>query len=941
MNEPQPSPVADSGDLLRPKLTPPQPRLDLVPRDSLLARLNEGLDHTPGVTLLSAPAGFGKTTLVGQWLEQIGVRGQGPRAGETACSPAPLLPCSPAWVSLDAGDNEPVRFWRYVITACQAFQPGLAQSALKLLRQARQPSFETILTTFINELTQLPGRYVLVLEDYHLIISPQLHETMTFLLDYLPPTLHLVLLTRSDPPLPLARLRARGALYEFRSADLHFSLGETELFLRQNLSTSLSAEAITHLAGRTEGWAAGLRLVTLALQGRPAEEIEPFLETLAGSHRPILEYLVEEALAAQPEPVQQFLLQTTFLDRLTAPLAEAVTGRTDSQAVIEGLERANLFLTPLDATRQRWFRYHPLFAEAMVHYARQRLGEARLRELYLKASDWYEQQDLLAEAVETALVGQDYPRAARLIGRIIQPRLAQNEYHTLRGWIERLPVGLLQTQPALCFTYAMALLFTSNPGAVPGKLLEEPLGMAEQAWRAEDNRSKLGELLGFRAMVSWWRQDPAQAFRLAREALALLPAAERQWRGIGMIFTGAEEWLAGRLNQARQTLTEALGLNEAAGNIFGRLDTSLLLADVMARQGEQQAAGQRYRQLLAELEGAPMDRHDRLFRRGRALAGWARLNLEWNELQAAEQAAAEAVTIGQELDIEEVLVHGSLVLVRIEAAQGQLTPARQRLQELLARVKQPRLLRQVQAGLARLALLTGDLAVTERWLVSNTQPGSEAPRLQQEEEALLVARLLIAKGETETALDLLKQWQAEALAQGRGRSEVESLVLMARAYFAADNLPQARPVLIQALTLAQPENYRRLFLDEGEPMATLLGAVLADLKEERLAAYGQSLRFVIADLQADAASQSKIPPRYPVVNPKSKVQNLVEPLSPQEQRVLGLLVAGLSNQEIARELVVSLNTVKTHVKNIYRKLDVHSREEAADVAGQLALEAKE
>src|SRR5437660_5758321 len=393
MEEVQQTRPPDRYELLSTKLALPRPRPSLVLREPLLERLDEGLEHK--LSLLSAPAGFGKTTLVSEWIATRGERQDSPPV---------------AWVSLDVGDNDPVRFWRYVIAACRSFHANVGESALALLQTSRRPPLESMLTTFINELAQLVCRGYLVLEDYHVITSPRIHETMTYFVDHLPATLHLLILTRSDPPLPLARLRAHDDLYELHTADLRFSLAETEAFLRQAFPFPLSTEAITHLEARTEGWVAGLRLLALALQGRKdPRELERMLVTFTGSHRHILEYLVADVLSSQPEALQDFLLQTVFLNRLTASLCDAITGRIDSERMLEQLEHANLFLIPLDEIGQ-WYRYHTLFAEAMQHEARRRLGEDYLHSLYDKASRWFEEQGLLAEAVEVALSARDFAR---------------------------------------------------------------------------------------------------------------------------------------------------------------------------------------------------------------------------------------------------------------------------------------------------------------------------------------------------------------------------------------------------------------------------------------------------------------------------------------------------------------------------------------------------
>jgi LuxR family maltose regulon positive regulatory protein len=913
-----------------------------VSRKHLLARLDEGLEYK--LTLLSAPAGAGKTTLVAEWLNQITNDGLGMMKDESSTSSihhtGPVgssfitSHSRAAWVALDTGDNDPVRFWRYAITACQVFDAAVGRSSLPLLLTSQEPPFETVLTTFINELTQLPCKGILILEDYHVITSPQLHELITFLLEHLPTTLHLIIITRSDPPLPLARLRAHNNLNELRTDDLRFSLAEIQTFLQQTIQLSLSTEVVERLEVRTEGWVAGLRLVALALQGRQdPQEVEQFLVNVSGSHGHILEYLVEEVLCTQPQPLQEFLLQTTFLSRLTGSLCDTITGKNDSALILEQLERTNLFLIPLDDAGQ-WYRYHALFAEAMHYYARRRFGEAGLAALYEKASFWYEQHGLLAEAIEASLSAQKFVRAADLIERIIAPGLVHNEHHTVRRWIKRLPEEVLYKHPTLCLAYAIAVLFTSDRRAPATRaILQEPLDVAEQTWQAEDNQPKLGQVLAFRALVDWLQGDTVRAFAGARQALNLLPEANVEWRGISLIFVGVEELVAGKLTVARQTLLQARALCEASGNIYGTLDSTLILGQICIGQGELHQAAQFYQQVFTRTEQAPMDRIQALNRKGRSLIGLGLLDLEWNALETAEQRASQALDLrGQSAD-EELLGQSSLLLARVLHARGEIGQAQQLLHELVAQIKQPLLLREAQMVLARLALVSGDLAPVQRWSNTIAQAGDDLPLLQQEQERLLVARLLLAQGQAEAALQLLEIWQAEAHTQGRTDNELEIMSLKALAYFIGNNLSQAGQSLYEALTLAHLEGYRRLFLDEGEKMAALLQAILPDLKEEPLIDYAQSLLadfgFSIVDFRLE--DESRIP------NPKSQIENLVESLSPQEERVLRLLVAGLSNQEIARELIVSVNTIKTQVKSIYRKLDVHSRRDARTTARRLNL----
>ena len=904
----------DTYELLSTKLALPRPRPSLVPRGPLLARLDEGLERK--LILLSAPAGFGKTTLVSEW---IAARSQGQE------------PLAVAWVSLDAGDNDPVRFWRYVITACQMFDAAIGESALELLRMSRRLPLETILTTFINELAQLASRGIIVLEDYHVITSPQIHESLAYLIDHLPAMLHLLILTRSDPPLPLARLRAHDDLYELHAADLRFSLEETRTFLRQALPFPLSTEAITRLETRTEGWVAGLRLLSLALQGRKdSRELEHMLATFTGSHRHILEYLVADVLSSQPEELQGFLLQTSFLNRLTGPLCDAITGRNDSERMLEQLEHANLFLIPLDDVGQ-WYRYHALFAEAMQHEARRRLGEDQLRSLYDKASRWSEEHGLLAEAVEVALSSSDFARAAALIERIIRAHGIYNELHTLMRWIEQLPEEVLQSHPTVSMTYAIALLYSldrSNPAT--RTYIQAPLEMAERYWQAEDNRPKLGEALAVRSQIAWWQGDLKDAFAAARQALELLPEREILWRGSSILTVGIEELLAGKLDAARRAAMEARALFDAVENAYGARAATYMLGEVSSRQGELHAAARFYQQEIFEAGEDPLDMAN-------ALAGLATLSYEWNELQRAEQEVSQAIDLGKR-HVNEIgkyhaeqfiLVPASLVLARVVYARGEITQARQLLQELITLIEERRwqhLYREAFACQAQMDITAGDLAAARRWMNSCTQLGEDFRLVQREREALIVARLLIAQGEPEEALELLERWQAQAHAQGRIRSELETRVLTALAHYSHKHLPQARQTLREALTIAQTEGYRRLFLDEGEAMATLLRSVLPEVKEEALLTY---VRTLLLNFAQERSGRGASPPALPGL--------LIEPLSSQEQRVLRLLAAGRSNPEIAQELVVSVNTVKTQVQSIYRKLNVKSRWEAREAARHLKL----
>jgi LuxR family maltose regulon positive regulatory protein len=910
------SPSERHTPVLAPKLHLPRLHASLLTRPRLLTRLDTGLQGK--LTLLSAPAGFGKTTVVSQWVADHRKRQHHPPV---------------AWISLDPGDNDPVRFWRYVITACQAFQPGIGQSALALLHTVARSSLELMLRTFLNELASLSHRGILVLEDYHVITSPQIHETLTFLLDHLPAVFHLILITRVDPPLPLARLRARGDLCELHAEDLRFSQEEMAIFLRQALPDALSPEEIRHLDTRLEGWVTGLRLVTLMLQRRLTQrEIEHFLATFSGSHRHILEFFVTEVLNAQPEPLQVFLLQTSVLSRLSGSLCDAVTGRNNGEQFLKAVEDANLFLQSLDGSGQ-WYRYHPLFAEAMQQEARQRFGEDALHAWYSRASVWYEQQSMLTEAVEMALQAREFARAAALIEQNMRPHYAyheMNEYHTLQRWLGSLPEDVLGQHPRLCSRAALLLVFSweGRTDSRPSTLaqIERLLHRAECAWQAEGNRNGLGEILTFRAFLNWEQGDFALAARFAREALALLPESESQWRGSCFRIIGEEEMLAGRVHEARQLFQEALALFESAGNSYGAHAALLALAEVCWLQGALRQAAELYRAVSSTTRGD-------IPNAGKAQLGLARLSYEWNVLETAEQEAQEALDLGTRLQDEALQVQASLVLATIEQAREQTAPAQQRLHALLARLPGgsthhlPLLDRHILAGQARLSLAARDLAAVERWSTTSAMNRESIPRLHQEQEDLITLRLLMAQGEAEEAIPLLEGWRVEAHQHGRTRSEVEILALMALAYFAQQRPLQGSSLLREALALAQAEGYQRLFLDEGEEMAALLRVVLPTIRKDPSETYVHTL--------LHAFTQQQYGQEAPFASSSPVSARLIEPLSPQEQRVLRLLVAGLSNPEIAEALVVSINTVKTQVRSIYRKLNVKSRKEARSaVRGQ-------
>src|SRR5216683_1129235 len=915
--------------LLVPKFQLPPLHPSLVPRERGLSLLDRALEHR--LTLVSAPAGYGKTTLVRQWVAERSTQPQFPPV---------------AWVSLDGGDNDPVRFWRYLMTACQVFGDHVAREALALLRSMPQPPFEaslteTALTVFLNALAHCERGGILVLDDYHAITSLRIHQTMTFFLAHLPADMHVIMITRSDPPFSLAGLCARSDLCEVRPSDLRFSPEETAAFLQQMLPVPLAPEIASRVHASLEGWAAGLRLLQMALrESRAPREIEPLVRVFAGGKPALQDYFLTEVFTTQPEPLQRFLLQTSVLTRLTGSLCAAITGERESERLLETVACANLFLEPLTnstldpSPAQPWYRYHGLFAEAMRAEARRRLGEEQLRELSAHASRWYEAHHLSAEAVESALYAQDYPRAAVLIGQILQEPHAfyqATEYHTLYTWLEQLPKALLASTPALCLGYARALLYRADTWRLSQAtlaLLEKLFQMAEERYRAEHDLPRLGEVFAFRALAAWRQDDAIGAANYARQALTWLTEEQRTWRALSLSVIGKAELLYhGRVEVGRGMLEEAYTLCEATDHPHYRLSraTTNMLARALFEQGELHRPC-KYYQVVRNLAGEGYAHSDDI---AHAIFGLARISYERNELDMAWQQAEEVLAIGQSLALEFHEVQAILLLARIQHARGETAKARLRLEALLARRPATRpddawpLSREIRTLQARLALADGDLAAVQRWTTGVERSDGPLFPFATEQETLLLARWHLAQDRSEAALQLLQDLERVAQETGRRRSAFEAQALLAMVYAAYGQQEQARHILLTLLAHTCTEGYLRLFLDEGEAMATLLRPLVLHLREQPLLA---SLQGILRAFPGSGGTQATSPATF-----------LPEPLSAQELRVLRLLVPGRSNAEIAHELVVSVNTVRTHMQNIYHKLNAHNRAAAVEVARQLHL----
>lgn len=893
--------------LLASKLHPPPLRFSLVTREHLLARLNGSWERK--LTLLSAPAGFGKTTLASQWIA----------VQQKRYNTAPI-----AWLSLDSGDNDPIRFWRYFMSACQSFQEDQRETAFTLLAEAAslEPRrLEAIHVAFLNTITR-PG--LLVLEDYHVITEPAIHKALTFLLEHLPPMFHLIIITRYEPPLTLARMRASDELGEINATELRFTHEEIAAFLTQTLPFQISAEAIADLEARLEGWPAGLRLLAFALQHcRSREEAEQTLANFTGSQRPFLAYFISEVLHTQPEPLQAFLLVTSVLKRLTGSLCDAITDGSDSAHVLQMLDQGGLFLEPLDDSAT-WYRYHMLFAEAMQHEARQRLGEDTLRALNLKASRWYEQHNMLIEAIEAALSACDFAQAARLIERLLETEHFQeiHEYHTLRRWLQHMPEAQFEQYPMLCLHYATSELFITSNRLTPATMsrLEHLLYMAEQVLRERQDTQRLGQIFSFRSLLAWRQEEFEQMEAYAHQALTLLPQEELDWQSFNLSILARKDLLFGQLNTARQTLLEARALCEVTGDHYFMRATTNMLGGICFGQGELHQAAEYYHQVLTQAR-ARQDLDDV----GYALLGLAHLSYEWNELERTEQEAREVLELSKQIAQEGHQAHAEIMLARVQCARGAATQAWQRLAAHFAHMRpqsSPLLYREVLCWQARLALAANDLVTAQLCLDDLANHVAIISPVHREQEELLRARLLIAQEEPQEALTLLLDLLKAAREAERVHNTLQIQVLMALAYSTSKQTHEARQRLWSVLPFAHSKGYMRLFLDEGDALARILHSMLPYAHEKALLVYLHTILNAFSSVEQGSAQM---------------VMATSVPLSTQEQRVLRLLAAGRSNPEIARELVVSVNTIRTQVQSIYRKLNVNNRVAASEAARQLDL----
>jgi len=963
--------VSPRSPLLTTKLYLPPARANLVPRPRLTRWLDEGLPRK--LTLISGPAGSGKTTLVSEWLSHfrfamsdISTLRLRPSSSSGSNSGEPTLrtgfglddlkeslvpnsqseiqnPKSPiqnrvAWLSLDQGDNDPTRFWVYFICALQMLQTGLGENALDLLQSPQPPPPELILTTLLNELAAVLDIFALVLDDYHVIENPTIHQALTFMLDHMPPQVHLIIATRVDPPLPLSRLRSRSQLTEVRAADLRFTPDEATAFFNQVMGLGLSTADIAALEAHTEGWIAGLQLAALSMQGR--DDLPNFIAAFTGSHRFILDYLTDEVLERRPRGTKNFLLQTSILDRLCGSLCDAITGRSDGQATLERLEQANLFLIPLDDDRH-WYRYHHLFAEVLQARLRQSQPEL-LPDLHGRASDWYEAHDSVAEAVQHALAAGNVIRAADLIEQERWTLLGRGEINTLHTWLDELPVETVRTHPRLSLAYAWIFSLLEQAEAIEPRLqdAEQALAAARIPEQATEPDAIRGEIAILRAETALGRSDISGAIELCRHALKLLPQDNTLIRGVATFFLGHAQRRDGQMTEAEQAYVEASALGLRADNLLLALHALANLSIVqvaLGRLGEAAETSQRILQIVSER------RRQTWPVAGLAYQGLGKLHYEWNELDVAAHHLRLGIEFGQRGGLTGLEINSRSTLAFTLQAQQDPDGADEMLRQIAAlteRHHHPVYAATAAAHEARLRLSQGHLEQATRWAETcGLHPADAAVRsYSHEAEYLTLARVFIAQGQAEAVLALLHRLQQAAEADRRTGSLIEILTLGALARQAQGDLTGALAALESALTLAEPEGYLRTFVDEGTPMADLLHqarsrGIRPAYVDKLLAAF--DLRRPILD----TSPPSEIKTPKPVLSEAkgSEIQNLLEPLSPRELELLRLVADGRSNQEIAQALFLAIGTVKKHLNNIFGKLGVSNRTQAVARARELEL----
>lgn len=870
--------------ILATKLYIPAPRPKLVLRPRLIERLNQGLHHK--LTLISAPAGFGKTTLVSEW----------------------IVDCEypVAWLALDEGDNDPTRFLAYLISAIQTINPHIGEGMLNALQSTQSPPIESVLTALVNEIASIPDNFLLVLDDYHIVDSTLVDNALTFLLEHLPPQLHLVITTREDPPLPLARLRVRDQLTELRATDLRFTADETTDFLNQVMTLNLSIEDVTALESRTEGWIAGLQLAAVSMQGH--QDATQFIKSFTGSHHFVLDYLVEEVLHQQSASVQDFLLQTAILDRLSGSLCDALLGNlsTSGQEILEYIEQTNLFIVPLDNER-RWYRYHHLFADLLRQRLQQSTSADEVAELHIRASIWHEENGLEIEAFHHAVAAQDIERAERLIEGNGMPLHFRGGVMPVLNWLNSLPSTVLDRYPRLWTAYASVLLVTGQVNSVESTLQSAELAI-EKVEPDDNTQDILGRIAAIRATLAASLKQVEDIITQSNRALKYLHPDNLAFRTSTIWKLGYAYDLQGNRDAARQAYTEVISIGQASGNAIFVIMALIGLGNLHERDNEIEVAAQTYRQVLDLLGNQPLPVASAVY------LGLARIAYEWNDLDAAHEYVQQSIQLTQVLENNDSFVVCKIFMAHLKLAQGDLDGATTIFTEA------EKLIRQYKFD-SQLPKLVDAQVLT---LIQQDKLSQAAELAQTYDLPLSQARVYIAQEEPAAALAVLEEYRQQAEAKDWADEQLKVMILQAVALYAHNETEDALQVLGDALGLGVSSGFIRIFIDEGLPMMQLL----AEAKN-----YGMSADYINKLLAVfEAEQQTTGDNSYMPAN-----QVLIEPLSERELEILQLIADGLSNREISERLFLALSTIKGHNRNIFDKLQVQRRTEAVAYARELGL----
>jgi len=869
-----------TSQILTTKLYIPTTRSETVARSHLIDRLNQGLQAR--LTLVSAPAGFGKTTLISEWLSQYD-------------HPS-------AWLSLDEQDNDPTRFLTYVIAALQTIEPHFGDDLLKILQSPQSPTIDTLLIPLINAIASLPKSFILVLDDYHVLDTQKIDSVLAFLLDNLPPQMHIVITTREDPQIPLAKYRARAELTELRADDLRFTGDESDAFLNQVMGLDLSTDAISALETRTEGWIASLQMVAISLKGQVDKT--QFVETFTGSHRYILDYLLEEVLHQQSDETRMFLLQTSILSRLHADLCDAVMQTNDSQLILEQLERRNLFIIPLDNTRQ-WYRYHYLFADLL----RQRMlrdstnfSPEDVRQLHIQASIWYETNGLELEAFQHAVESDDIARAERLIESQGTPMYLRGIVKPILRWVKSLPQHTLDQHPSLWFAYASTLLLDGQH-----TLVEQTLDHADNALKnAEQNETTqdiMGRVASMRGTLAVIQHDIERMIVHAENALAWLHPNNVSERIAALWTRGFAYQLQGSYQQARETYKDVLQLSVASGNSLYAITSNITLGRLQELGNDLHQANDYYQRSI-ELCGEPS--HPVL---AQAFLGLARIHYQWNDLDAAQDCSKQCYDLLQQMENTDTTASYSVFLAYVHLSQNDFTRAYDILDDAVAFVRRNNFMfrmPRIAKAQVRVLIHHGDLETALQLAEAYDLPISQA-------------RIYLAQNNATKALEILTLFIQDVNESQRRSDLLKALILQALVYNALNQQDTALQILDESLALAKRGGLIRIFVDEGESMRILLRALAPQSSVQ------DYINKLLAAFDAPAAPQSL------------SSQPLIDALSERELEVLTLIADGLSNREISERLFIVLDTVKGHNRIIYQKLQVSRRTEAVARARELGL----